>query len=242
MNQSSKMNQVSKKRLVQRIKRKIVRKMVQIINGYIVVWSEADGCDEYGTKYWVECKNGFSGRSWDVRPATIKAIRSYFKEILENGIEYNNNRYYIKDDIFNQIFDGSFASKLYRNSLDYTFNITLIEDESEIKTIKEQITGITSFVDFIKTKIKQFDANNKEKAYQKLEEYKKSSNYVEPKYLGGSLEYLNFLERRPEYIENFINDSTVAPFTSYEVFNNGMGSNYLIKKYYTQCMWCLTMK
>lgn len=224
--------QLNRKRLVQRIKRKITRKMSQIINGYIVVWTEADGCDEYGIKYWVECKNGFSGRSWDVRPATIKAMRGYFKDILENGIEYNRVRYYIKDDIFNQIFDGSFASKLYRNSMDYKFNITLIDDESEIKAVKEQITCITSFVDFIKTKIKQFDENNKQLAFQKLEKYKKSANYVEPMILGGSLEYLNFLQRRPEYIENFIKDSQVAPFTSYEVFNNGMGSNYFIKKYY----------
>ena len=88
------------------------------------------------------------------------------------------------------------------------------------------------FVDFIKTKIKQFDENNKQLAFQKLEKYKKSANYVEPMILGGSLEYLNFLQRRPEYIENFIKDSQVAPFTSYEVFNNGMGSNYFIKKYY----------
>ena len=80
-------------------------------------------------------------------------IRSYFKDILENGIEYNRVRYYIKDDIFNQIFNNSFASKLYKNSVDYTFNITLIEDESEIKAVKEQITSITSFVDFIKTKL-----------------------------------------------------------------------------------------
>ena len=28
----------------------------------------------------------------------------------------------------------------------------------------------------------------------------------------------------------------VAPFTSYEVFNNGMSSNYFIKKYYKQFM------
>ena len=228
------MNQLSQKRLVQRIKRKIVRKIGKIINGYTVVWTEADGCDEYGIKYWVDCKNGFSGRSWDIRPATIKAIRSYFKDILENGIEYNTERYYIKDDIFNQIFDGSFASKLFRNSEDYSFSITLIEDESEIRAIKEKIAHNSRFVEYIKTKIEQFDAKNKEKALKKLENYKKSANYVEPMILGGSLEYLNFLERRPEYIENFINDSKVAPFTSYEVFNNGMGSNYFIKKYYTQ--------
>lgn len=206
--------------------------MSQIINGYIVVWTEADGCDEYGTKYWVECKNGFSGRSWDVRPATITAIRGYFKNILENGIEYNRVRYYIKDDIFNQIFDGSFGARLYRNSVNYKFNITLIEDKTEINALKEQIVHISRFVDYIKTKIEEFDTKNKEKAYEKLEKYKKSDNYVEPMILGGSLEYLNFLERRPEYIENFINDSKVAPFTSYEVFNNGMGSNYFIKKYY----------
>ena len=228
------MNQLSQKRLIQRIKRKIVREMKKIINGYEVIWTEADGCDEYGTKYWVECKNGFSGRSWDVRPATIKAIRGYFKDILENGIEYNLERYYIKDDIFNKLFDGSFGARLFRNTVDYSFNITLIQDESEINAVKEQIVHISRFVDYIKTKIEEFDAKNKEKAYEKLEKYKKSANYVEPMFLGGSLEYLSFLERRPEYIENFINDSQVAPFTSYVAFNNGMESNHFIKKYYTR--------
>ena len=137
--------------------------MRKIINGYEVIWTEADGCDEYGTKYWVECKNGFSGRSWDVRPATIKAIRGYFKKILENGIEYNLERYFIKDDIFNKIFDGSFGANLFRNTLDYTFNITLIDDEREIRAVKEQIVHISRFVDYIKTKIEYLVRDEKNK-------------------------------------------------------------------------------
>lgn len=228
------MNHHKQKRLVQRIKRKIVREMRKIINGYKVVWTEVDGCDEYGTKYLVECKNGYSGYSWDVRPAIINSLKGYFKKILENGIEYNNKQYYIKDDIFNQIFTADLSSQLFRNVVDYKFNINLVEDESEIKAIKEEIVQNSRFADYIKLKIEKFDANNKERAYKKLEKYKRSTNYIEPITLDESLDYLNFLDYRPDYIENFITDLKVSPFTSYKVFNNGMNSNQFIKKYYTR--------
>ena len=38
----------------------IKNKIRRINNGYIVISSYADGCDEYGVKYWVDCRNGWS--------------------------------------------------------------------------------------------------------------------------------------------------------------------------------------
>ena len=32
-----------------------------------------------GIKYGLTAENGFSGRSWDIRPATIKAIEKLFQ-------------------------------------------------------------------------------------------------------------------------------------------------------------------
>ena len=79
----------------QKIKKKIKKDIDNIISGYKVIWEEADGCDEYGIKYWVECKNGFGGRSWDVDPELRKQKKKYIVNIIENGVVYNGMTYYI---------------------------------------------------------------------------------------------------------------------------------------------------
>lgn len=104
------------KRMIQKIKRKIKRKIQRINDGFEIVFWEGDGCDEYGTTYWVECKNQFSGREWDVNPALKKSILKYKKNIIENGILYNDKKYYLRDD-------------LYSLDLNKQFNIHIISFE-----------------------------------------------------------------------------------------------------------------
>ena len=79
----------------QKIKKRIKKSLEKIKAGYEVIWSEADGCDEYGYKYWIECKNGYSGRDWDVNPALYRSIKNYRINIIENGFVYNGATYYI---------------------------------------------------------------------------------------------------------------------------------------------------
>ena len=69
--------------IAKRIKHKILKKIHKIIDGYTVVFSESDGCDEYGYLYWVDCKNGFSGRCYDVSPAQTLAINRFKKISLK---------------------------------------------------------------------------------------------------------------------------------------------------------------
>ena len=86
--------------LAKRIKRKLVKEVKNIFRGFEVVWEEADGCDEYGSMYWVECRNGFSGRSLDVTPKLISKITEYLKKVASQGIEYNKIHYFLDPNIY----------------------------------------------------------------------------------------------------------------------------------------------
>ena len=71
----------------QMVVKAIQERIARIKSGYEVQSRELDGCDECGEKYWVECQNGFSGRSWDIDPAIEDDIKCFFKRIKEKGIK-----------------------------------------------------------------------------------------------------------------------------------------------------------
>lgn len=81
-------------------------RLLSIKNGYEIIPDsyEADGCDQYGVKYWVTCKNGFSCRSWNVNKNLNLDVWKYFKYIYEYGIYLNDNVYFIKDILVNDLF------------------------------------------------------------------------------------------------------------------------------------------
>jgi hypothetical protein len=70
------------------------RNLKRIDKDYTVIDSEADGCDQYGIKYWIECHNGWSGRSWNLREVINKSVDSLFKNIENNGFQYKGTTYY----------------------------------------------------------------------------------------------------------------------------------------------------
>jgi hypothetical protein len=220
-------NKISKGRLIQRIKRKIIRKINYIIDGYTITFEEPDGCDEYGTKYWVECKNGFSGRSWDLEPVIESALRLYLKQILEEGIIYNNITYYLKDDIFAQITEN-WSSKMYYSKCKVDFNITLISDE-EFKLVKENIANILDFVESTKEKIKNYDDSNKTQALETVARIKGNCQLPECSIIYNNYEYLKYLKDRPKYFNKFLDNIKKTPYTSTEVFEKGMNIPYLFK-------------
>ena len=86
--------------LAKRIKHKIIKHVKRIIRGYEIIFREEDGCDEDGKMYWVECRNNFSSRSWDVAPRRHEDITFYLKEIASNGIQYNNTHYFLDPEIY----------------------------------------------------------------------------------------------------------------------------------------------
>ena len=77
----------------------IQEKITRLEEGFEVKSRELDGCDEHGEKYWVECNNGFSGRSWDVDPAKNDDIKSFFKRIKEKGINVKGETFYLDPEI-----------------------------------------------------------------------------------------------------------------------------------------------
>lgn len=75
----------------------IIKKRIKfIVDGYEVINSEPDGCDEFGIKYWVYCKNGYSSRSWNVPYDKRKHINKFYVQIFKEGIFYGDNIYYLK--------------------------------------------------------------------------------------------------------------------------------------------------
>jgi hypothetical protein len=76
------------------------RKIRKINDGYEIVSWEQDGCDEYGFKYWVECKNEWGGRDWDVSEARFYGVHSYLNAIVKDGIMFGGNNYIHPDIVF----------------------------------------------------------------------------------------------------------------------------------------------
>jgi len=92
-----------------RVKRKIMQEIASIKDGYEIIEWEQDGCDIDGLKYWVECKNGFSSRSWEVDSACKKAITNYKKNIFEDGITYNGTTYYMKKEVIDNSINRNYT-------------------------------------------------------------------------------------------------------------------------------------
>lgn len=159
------------KKIEETIKEEISRRIDEIKKGYKVCWSEADGCDEYGQKFWVECENGFSGRSWDVGPMERLDINQFLKNIIEEGIEFKGKIYY-----FN-------PTKRFEQ---YNIEVYLIDESSfkEMtkykKVIKNMVSKYYTFLDNeLKEKCKDLGLDFRCYEFNKLKEFKtKISNVV----------------------------------------------------------------
>ena len=214
--------QISQRKLVQRIKRKIVRSFDRIKKGYEIVYEEADGCDEHGYKYWVECRNGFSGRSWDINPAIVKSFKLYIKDILENGIEYNRKMYYLDDNLFMQIFPEDLLKRyhIYTFKKNIEFSIKLISEDEFIK-VKNNIKNINTIIERINETINNFTIKNRIKAKKILDEKNESNDYFG---------YLRYLDKQPEWINVFTKHVDSSPRTSIDIFSYASNSRNIIMR------------
>ena len=76
-----------------------LKKRIKRINkDYEVVDMEADGCDMYGIKYWVSCKNGYSARSWDLDSKINQTKLDIYESISTNGFKFKKVTYYYDHD------------------------------------------------------------------------------------------------------------------------------------------------
>lgn len=69
------------------------KKIDKIKDGYTVTYDEEDGHDEFGSLYWVWCKNGWSGRSWELDSNLKTDIKNAKKKYYKNkyGKDKTNN-------------------------------------------------------------------------------------------------------------------------------------------------------
>ena len=79
----------------------ILRSIKTIQEGYIVRHEEADGCDEYGFKYWVYC-DLWSGRSWDLDEAMRNAFSKNTSNFINNGVKIGNKTHYLNPRMYYQ--------------------------------------------------------------------------------------------------------------------------------------------
>lgn len=137
--------------LVKRIKRKIKQSIIKIVKGYDVISKYADGNDEYGFLYFVYCRNGYEAESCYVRPTMIDAVKMYLKSIIENGIEYNNNLYYLDENLYYQIMVAStntYYKYVFEEETNFKFKINLIS-YPEFKKYRENQVAFNSVKDNI---------------------------------------------------------------------------------------------
>jgi hypothetical protein len=67
-----------------------------------IVWDEEDGCDEYGSMFWVYCRGGWSGRSWDLDTARHHNMLKQKQDMFLNGIKIGSKVYYLDPVMYRQ--------------------------------------------------------------------------------------------------------------------------------------------
>ena len=83
-----------------KLARKIRNKLRKINDGYEIIDSYIDDYDEYGPIRHYECYNGISGELWYIKNSIYKNICFIKNKIINDGLYYNNKKYYIDCDLF----------------------------------------------------------------------------------------------------------------------------------------------
>ena len=102
----------------------IRRSIERIVEGYIIRYSEADGCDEGGFKYWVYC-DSWSGRSWDLDEAMRNAFFENTSNFINNGVKIGNKTHYLNPTMYYQNWTSTMDFQKFKIEL-------LPEDEIEV--------------------------------------------------------------------------------------------------------------
>ena len=71
----------------------------KIKDGYEIISSEEDGCDEYGYMYWVDCKNGWNGRKHELKSKYTSEIYQTIKYLCSKQISIYCKKVYVDDNI-----------------------------------------------------------------------------------------------------------------------------------------------
>ena len=139
--------------------------------------------------YWIECKNGYSSRSWNLNSRINEDIENFYLRLFIDGIYYGNKRYFIKPsqnissikDI--TLIDYDEYMIYYNNNKKYNMIINTIinkinDSVSDIyhnNRIDIYNRNVFTLQDLVKTisnlKIKHHMVFSNKKAYQVLKEH-----------------------------------------------------------------------
>ena len=137
--------------IVDEIRETIRCSIERIIQGYIVRHQEADGCDEYGFKYWVDC-DLWSGRSWDLDEAMRNAFSKNTSNFINNGVKIGDKTYHLNPSMYNQNWT---STKDFE-----TFNIELLS-EDEIEVTQKNVEKIRAIGEKIDKEVHNFFKKDK---------------------------------------------------------------------------------
>jgi len=216
-------------KLVKKIKRKIKRGLANICDGYTIIEEIADGIDDYGIKYWIECKNGFGARSWDLIPAITNSIRKYIKQIIEGGITYNNEKYYVHENLFYQIYTVALRSKLNSSDYKFDFNVELLSKE-EYQKVKTNIEKIDCIIEKINQKYDEIYQKSIEEAKEIFAQKQKACEFKQHNYYY-THSYFIYIKPQPKYFTVFRENVNYSPRTSVKLFLRESKSEELVNKY-----------
>jgi hypothetical protein len=80
------------------------KRFIEIKDNFEIVERIEDGCDEGGILYWVECKNGWHDRSWNLSSAIKNSIEEFKMYIYIYGFLYDSVLYYYTKKSLDEVF------------------------------------------------------------------------------------------------------------------------------------------
>lgn len=185
----------------QRLQKEYDKQYQKFIDGYEIVFLEADDCDEQGIMYWAECKNGVGSREWNIKEIKKNDIKNFKKKIIEEGIVskskqiyyINPFKYYFKNEIeiiSDEEYDESMKNKSKLEVILYKYINYLSDEYKKVDHGKKWYTNsckLNKNINLIKQSILtnlfmmkrtlQYNLNYKD--YEKLEkDFKEKKNLI----------------------------------------------------------------
>ena len=106
----------------------VKQRLLNIEKGYKIIDKYADDCDEYGPLYWIECRNGWSGRDYDLPDVICNSVRIELINIVDNGLRINGKLHFIDP---RAIFSNKYLMEISEEQ--YLDNIKSKESLTELK-------------------------------------------------------------------------------------------------------------
>lgn len=96
----------------------VKQRLLNIEKGYKIIDQYADDRDEYGPLYWIECRNGWSGRDYDLPDVIRNSVRRELINIVDNGLRINGKLHFIDPRaIFTEKYLMEISEEQYRDNI-----------------------------------------------------------------------------------------------------------------------------